>query len=327
MSVSLPDRIPLEAIRQARERIKDSAIRTPLVRLPYDGPREIWLKLETLQPVGSFKIRGARNAIGSIEPGELAKGIYTASAGNMALGLAWCARLRHIPFTAVVPDHAPDAKLAALDRLGARIVPVPFERWWQVLLERTYPGMEGRFIHPVSDVAVMAGNATIGAEILEDLPHVEKVLVPFGGGGLIAGIASALKFLGPGARCIACEVESAAPLSASLAAGAPQPVTYSPSFVDGIGSSGLLPEMWPMVKGLIEGSAVVSLEETAEAIRTLVQRMRIVAEGAGAVALATALSGKAGGGTICCIVSGGNIDPARLAAILTKAPDSLGPAH
>jgi threonine dehydratase len=327
MSVSMPDRIPLEAIRQARERIKDSAIRTPLVRLPYDGPREIWLKLETLQPVGSFKIRGARNAIGSIEPGELAKGIYTASAGNMALGLAWCARLRNIPFTAVVPDHAPEAKLAALDRLGARIVPVPFERWWQVLLERTYPGMEGRFIHPVSDVAVMAGNATIGAEILEDLPHVEKVLVPFGGGGLIAGIASALKYLGPGARAIACEVESAAPLSASLAAGAPQQVPYSPSFVDGIGSSGLLPEMWPMVKGLIEGAAVVSLEETADAIRTLVQRMRIVAEGAGAVALATALSGKAGGGTICCIVSGGNIDPSRLAAILTKAPDSLGPAH
>ena len=325
MSVTMPDRIPLEAIRRARERIKDSAIRTPLIRLPYDGPRDIWLKLETLQPVGSFKIRGARNAIGTIEASELARGIYTASAGNMALGLAWCARSRNIPFTAIVPDHAPEAKLAALDRLGAQIVPVPFERWWRVLLERRYEGMPGRFIHPVSDLAVMAGNATIGAEILEDLPHVEKVLVPYGGGGLIAGIASALKYLGPGARAIACEVETAAPLSASMAAGSPQQVPYRPSFVDGIGASGLLPEMWPLVKGLIEGVAVVSLEETADAIRTLVERMRIVAEGAGAVAVATALSGKAGGGTICCIVSGGNIDPARLAAILTKAPDSLGP--
>jgi threonine dehydratase len=325
MTVTMPERIPLEAIRQARERIKDTAIRTPLVRLPYDGPREIWLKLETLQPVGSFKIRGARNAIGMIEPGELSRGIYTASAGNMALGLAWCARARNIPFTTVVPDHAPEAKLAALDRLGARIVPVPFERWWRVLLERKYEGLEGRFIHPVSDVAVMAGNATIGAEILEDLPHVEKVLVPYGGGGLAAGIASTLKYLGPGARVIACEVETAAPLGPSLAAGSPQQVPYQASFVDGIGAAGLLPEMWPMVKGLLGGVAAVSLEETADAIRTLVQRMRVVAEGAGAVALAVALSGRAGGGTICCIVSGGNIDPARLAAILTRAPDSLGP--
>jgi threonine dehydratase len=326
MTVIMPERIPLDAIRQARERIKDSAIRTPLLRLPYDGPREIWLKLETLQPVGSFKIRGARNAIGTIPPDELAKGVYTASAGNMALGLAWCAQIRNIPFTAIVPDHAPEAKLAALDRLGARVVPVSFDRWWRVLLERGYEDMEGHFIHPVSDVAVMAGNATIGAEILEDLPHVEKVLVPYGGGGLCAGIASTLKYLGPGARVIACEVETAAPLSASMEAGSPQRIAYQPSFVDGIGASGLLPEMWPMVKGLIDGVAVVSLEETADAIRTLVQRMRVVAEGAGAVAVATALSGKAGDGTICCIISGGNIDPSRLAAILTKAPNSLGPA-
>ncbi len=327
MTITLPDRIPLDAIREARERIKDSAVRTPLVRLPFDGPREIWLKLETLQPVGSFKIRGARNAIGTLSAQELSRGIYTASAGNMALGLAWCARVRNIPFTAVVPDHAPEAKLAALDRLGARILPVPFQRWWRILLEREYAGMEGRFIHPVSDVAVMAGNATIGMEILEDLPHVEKVLVPYGGGGLAAGIASALKFLGPGARVIACEVETAAPLTASLAAGEPQQISYQSSFVDGIGAAGLLPEMWPMVRGLISGAAVVSLEETADAIRTLVQRARIVAEGAGAVPVATALSGKAGGGTICCVVSGGNIDPSRLAAILTKAPDCLGPAH
>jgi threonine dehydratase len=327
MSIVLPERIPLDAIRQARERIKDSAIRTPLIRLPYDGPRDIWLKLETLQPVGSFKIRGARNAIGTIDPAVLAKGIYTASAGNMALGLAWCARDRGIPFTAVIPDHAPEAKRSALERLGARLIPVPFDRWWRVLLERRFEGMEGcHFIHPVSDVAVMAGNATIGAEILEDLPDVEKVLVPFGGGGLAAGIASTLKYLGPGARVIACEIETAAPLSASLQAGSPQQITYRPSFVDGIGSSGMLPEMWPMVKGLIEGVAVVSLEETADAIRILVERLRVVAEGAGAVPLATALSGRAGGGTLCCVISGGNINPSRLAAILTKTPDSFGPA-
>ena len=324
--MDLPERIPLDAIRQARTRIKDTAVRTPLIRLPYDGPREIWLKLETLQPVGSFKIRGARNAIGAIDPDQLKQGIYTASAGNMALGLAWCARERNIPFTAVVPDHAPAIKLAALDRFGARILPVSRERWWRVLLERKFEGAEGRFIHPVSDVTVMAGNATVGTEILEDLPHVEKVLVPFGGGGLACGIGSALKALEPGARVIACEVETAAPLTASLQAGSPQTVSYTPSFVDGAGASGLLPEMWPMIRGLIEGSAVVTLAETADAVRMMVERMHIVAEGAGALPLAAAMAGKAGGGTICCVVSGGNIDSTRLAAILTKAPGATDPA-
>jgi threonine dehydratase len=320
VTISLPERIPLDAIRQARQRIKDSAVRTPLVRLPYDGPREIWLKLETLQPVGSFKIRGARNAIGALDDEQLKRGVYTASAGNMAQGLAWCARERNIAFTAIVPDHAPAVKLAALERLGARTVPVPFDRWWQVLVDHHFDGMEGAFIHPVSNVAVMAGNATIATEILEDLPHVEKVLVPFGGGGLSCGISSALKALQPGARVVGCEVESAHPLSTSLEAGEPRKVPYTPSFVDGIGASGILPEMWPLIKGLIDAAAVVTLDEAADAIRLLVERMRVVAEGAGAVPVAAALSGKAGGGTICCIISGGNIDPARLAAILMRQP-------
>lgn len=325
MAEPLPERIPLDAIRQARARIKDSAVRTPLVRFPYDGPREIWLKLETLQPVGSFKIRGARNAIAAIDPEVLKKGCYTASAGNMALGLAYCARERNVPFTAIVPDHAPATKLAALDRLGAKIIPVTFERWWKVLLERRYPGVEGCFVHPVADPDVMAGNATVATEILEDLPHVEKVLVPFGGGGLACGIASALKALQPGARVIACEIETAAPLTPSLEAGAPKTVTYTPSFVDGAGSASLLPEMWPMIKTLIDGSAMVSLEQAAEAIRMLVERMHIVAEGAGALSLAAALSGKAGGGTMCCVISGGNLDSSRLAALLTQAPGATGP--
>jgi len=319
----IPDRIPLDSIRQARQRIKDATIRTPLLRLPFEGPREIWLKLETLQPVGSFKIRGARNAVAALDKQALEKGILTASAGNMALGLAWCAREGNIPFASVVPDHAPVAKLAALERLGARILPVPFERWWQVLEERRFEAESGTFIHPVADVDVMAGNGTIALEILEDLPDVEKVLVPFGGGGLACGISSALKALGPGTRVIGCEVETAAPLSASLEAGSPQTVPYTPSFVDGIGSSRLLPAMWPAIQGLVEGAVVVSLEETADAIRTLVERIRVVAEGAGAVPVAAALSGRAGGGTMCCVVSGGNIDPSRLAAILTKAPGAL----
>jgi threonine dehydratase len=315
---ALPGVIPLEAIQAARSRIADAAIRTPLIRLPGSAAPEIWLKLETLQPVGSFKIRGARNAIGTLDAAALSRGVYTASAGNMALGLAWCARARELPFTTVVPEHAPRAKLSQLEALGARIVRVPFERWWQVLREHRYEGLEGCFIHPVADAAVMAGNGTIGLEILEELPGVETVLVPFGGGGLSCGIASALSGMGARARVIGCEIETATPLRTSLEAGGPRTVERTPSFVDGIGGAGLLPEMWPLVERLIDADAVVSLAEAAAAIRTLVERVHVVAEGAGAVPLAAALSGRVTGRVICCVISGGNIDTAILVDILAK---------
>ncbi len=249
-------------------------------------------------------------------PEALARGVYTASAGNMAQGVAWNARRLGIPCTVVVPDHAPRAKLDAVERLGGRVVKVPVDRWWQVLAEHSYPGIEGLFIHPVADRAVIAGNGTIGLEILEDLPDVDAVLVPWGGGGLSCGIASAVRALQPSAKTFACEVDTAAPLAASLAAGRPVPVDYTPSFVDGIGARGLLPEMWPLALDVIAGSLVVRLEETAAAVRLLAGRARVVAEGAGAVPVAAALAGKGGPGRIVCVVSGGNIDLDRLAAIL-----------
>jgi threonine dehydratase len=315
---ALPEQIPLGAIREARARIMDSAIRTPLIRLPGSSSPAIWLKLETLQPVGSFKIRGARNAIGGIAPASLAGGVYTASAGNMALGLAWCAQRRGIPFTAIVPEHAPAAKLTKLEHLGARIVRVPFERWWRVLQEHRFDAMEGTFIHPVADVAVMAGNGTIGLEILEELPGVDAIMVPFGGGGLSCGIASALAGMGAKARVVGCEIETATPLRTSLEAGAPRTVERTPSFVDGIGGAGLLPEMWPLIQRLIESDAVVSLAEAAAAIRLLVEQVHVVAEGAGAVPLAAALSGRVTGEVICCVISGGNIDSTVLIDVLAN---------
>jgi threonine dehydratase len=318
MRGALPELIPLDAVRAAQERIAGAAIRSPLLRLPGSVAPEIWLKLETLQPVGSFKIRGARNAIGALEPEALSRGVYTASAGNMALGLAWCARERNIPFAAIVPDHAPEAKLSKLKQLGAHIVPVPFARWWRVLQEHQYEGMDGCFIHPVADAEVIAGNGTIGIEILEELPGVDAVLVPFGGGGLSCGIASALRGLGSPARVVGCEVETATPLCAALEAGSPQAVTRIPSFVDGIGGAGVLPEMWPLIQRLIAAAAVVSLAETRAAIRTLVERAHVVAEGAGAVPLAAAFSGRVTGLVICCVISGGNIDSAVLADILAS---------
>jgi threonine dehydratase len=309
----------LEQIIEARRVIADSAIRTPLLRLNViDAPAEIYLKLENLQPIGSFKIRGAANALGHTPPDRLARGVYTASAGNMAQGVGWRARELGIPFSVVVPDHAPDTKLAAIERLGGRIEKVPFDAWWQILLTHRHAGIDGLFIHPVSDTHVMAGHGTIGLEIFEDLPGVDTVIVPYGGGGLSCGIASAMRALKPEVKVYACEVETAAPLAASLAAGEPRDVDCKPSFVDGIGGKGLLPEMWPLVSSLLDGSLVMSLDEVKAALKLLAERNRVIAEGAGATPVAAALSGKAGGGKIACVVSGGNIDLGKLCAILTN---------
>jgi len=307
-----------DEIARARERIAGAAVRTPLVPLEVAGlPARVYLKLENLQPIGSFKLRGAMNAMRLAGPERLREGVYTASAGNMAQGVAWVARAMGIPCTAIVPDHAPQTKLDAIERLGGTTVKVPFERWWHILEQHGDPGREGLFIHPVADPGVIAGNGTIGLEILEDLPDVDSILVPYGGGGLISGIAIAALAKRPGVRVYACEVETAAPLSASLGAGEPRTIGYQPSFVDGIGGRSVLPEMWPMVRGLVEGSIVVSLEEVASAIRLLVERTHVVAEGAGATPVAAALKREAEGSKIVCIVSGGNIDPKKLARILS----------
>ncbi|HKW52005.1 MAG TPA: pyridoxal-phosphate dependent enzyme [Candidatus Eisenbacteria bacterium] len=307
----------LEEIRAARERIASSVMRTPLVRLRMDdAPAEIHLKLENLQPIGSFKLRGAANAMRLQPRDALARGVYTASAGNMAQGVAWNARLLGVPCTVIVPEQAPRTKLDAIERLGARVVKVPFDVWWSVLVEHSYPGMNGLFIHPVSDPAVIAGHASIGLEILEDLPEVDAILVPYGGGGLSSGIAAAARAIKPGVKVFACEVATAAPFAASLAAGSPRSIEHRPSFVDGIGGKSLLAEMWPMVKELLAGSIVVEAADAAAALRLLVERNRVVAEGAGAVPVAAALTGRAGTGKVACVISGGNIDSDKLAKIL-----------
>jgi threonine dehydratase len=309
--------ISLHDIRKAKERIRESTFRTPLIPLNVTGASaRIFLKLENLQPIGSFKIRGASNAMAAAPAESLARGVYTASAGNMAQGVAWNAQRMNIPCTVIVPDHAPQTKLDAIARMGARVIKVPFDRWWQVLVERAYPDIEGVFIHPVSDPLVMAGNGTIGLEILEDLPTVDCVIAPYGGGGLSTGIASALRSLKPEVKVYACEADTAAPLSASLAAGHPQPFEYVPSFVDGMGGKSVLPEMWPLARDILDGSLVVSLSEIASALKLLVERNRVVAEGAGAAPVAAAMNGSAGTGTIVCVISGGNIDLTRLVPIL-----------
>ncbi|HZQ82440.1 MAG TPA: pyridoxal-phosphate dependent enzyme [Gaiellaceae bacterium] len=308
--------IPFAEIERARQVIDGVAVRTPLVRLDVEADAEIWLKLELLQPVRSFKIRGAGNAILTATDGQLADGVLTASAGNMAQGVAYAARLRGVPATIVVPDSAPRAKLDAIERYGGRVVPVPYEEWWNVLVTGSFDGAGGMFVHPVADPRVQAGNGTIGLELLEQSPDFDAVVVPYGGGGLVTGIASAVKAKRPEVSVYSAEPETGAPAAAAFAAGAPASVGFTPSFVDGAGSGSLLPAVWEQASQLLDGAFGLPLDEVAAAIRLLAERTRVIAEGAGALAVAAAASGRVSGKKIVCIVSGGNIDSGVVARIL-----------
>ena len=307
----------LSQVNAARKHVYASAIRTPLVRLNVEAAADIYLKLENLQPIGSFKIRGASNAIRRMSDDALRKGVLTASAGNMAQGVAWQARELNIPCTVIAPETVPLTKISAIERLGGRVIKAPFEEWWRVFQERSYPGIDAAFIHAFDDIDVMAGNGTIGLEIVEDLPDVDAVVVPWGGGGLACGIAAAIRALKPSVKIYAAEAATAAPLTASLAAGSPQTVDYQPSFVDGIGAKSVFPQMLERAQALLDGSLVAELDAIADALRLLAERNRVIAEGAGATPVACALSGQAGTGKTVCVVSGGNIDFEKLCGILT----------
>jgi threonine dehydratase len=306
--------IPLEEIRRARERIGDDVLRTPLV--PFGVDERIQLKLECLQPVGSFKLRGALSAVRAAARQEVASGVVTASAGNMAQGVAWAAREIGVPARVICPEGAPRAKLDRVEALGGEVVPVTHEDWWQAMLDRGREGVEGFFVHPVADEAVMAGNGTIGLELAEDAADFDSVVIPWGGGGLTTGIASAAKALRPEVRVVTAEPETAAPLAAAFAAGEPHEIEFAPSWIDGAGGRALLPGMWEHARELVDEAVAIPLAEVEEAVRLLASRAHVVAEGAGALALAAALRRD---DRCVCIVSGGNIDADVYARILSPA--------
>lgn len=311
----LREGVTLARVHAARERLSDHLRVTPVIPLPVrDGT--VHLKCENLQPIGSFKLRGAGNALLEARPEHIAAGVVTASAGNMAQGVAWWARKLGVTCTAVVPDTAPDAKLIPFEGLGGRVLRVPYQEWWATLERRGHPDAQGYFVHPVADPAVVAGNGTLALELLEQVPDLHTVLVPFGGGGLAGGIGATLRAMGRKVRVIGCEVETAAPLQASLAVGRPMAVDRIPSWVDGIGGSGMLEEMWPLVREVVPEAAVSSLAEVAQAIRVLAGEARLVAEGAGAASLAPVLAGRVDPVGVVCVVSGGNINPGVLGTIL-----------
>lgn len=311
--------IGLEAIQRARARLGSAVLRTPLVPLePSLGAAKVYLKLECMQPTGSFKVRGAGNSIlAALERGPV-KGVYTTSAGNMAQALAWHAKRLGISCTTIVPDTAPESKLAGIRRSGAEIVQLPWDTVWNITLSGSYGPLRDRlYVPPFNHPDMIAGNGTIGLEISEDLPRIDQVYVAIGGGGLIAGIASALRSLQPTARVIAVEPETATAFTTSLKAGKASEVVRTPSFVDGSGSSSVFPEMWARLSGLVTESRVVSLEETASAIRYLFERHHVIAEGAAGTAVAAARAAEKESATIVAVVSGGNIDPGKLMTILS----------
>jgi threonine dehydratase len=306
-----------EDVAAARNNIRGFALRTPLLKLAADVPGvNIYLKLENLQPLGSFKIRPGINVLKTMDPQRLRRGVLTASAGNFGLGLVFAAREIGVPATVLVPDGSAATKATALAELGAKVIRLPFDEWWQVLTSRSFDGEDGVFIHPVAESAVIAGNATIGAEIIEDHPDFDAVVVPFGGGGLACGIGSVMRRLKPAVRMIAAESEAAQPAAAALANGRPVKVPHIQSFVDGMGSTTVLGEMWPLVREMVDQATCASFAQIAQAIRLLASRHHVIAEAAGAASVAAAMSGQAGKGDIICIISGGNIDAPKLGAIL-----------
>ncbi len=315
--------ITLAEIREARGRIASTIVRTPLVRLEL-GPTfpDIRLKLENLQPINAYKLRGAANAVALLPESERKRGVWTISAGNAGQGVAYAARRAGVPCTVVVIETAPASKLERMRALGARLVPVPYERAWKALDERSFPGIEGTFVHPFDDHDFIAGHATLGLEILEDAPDTVAVIASIGGGGLITGVGSAIKALRPEIRIWGAEPETAAPAARSFALGSPQAFPgWQRSFVDGAGGQSVFPRMWERMKPVVDGCIVVSLTQTKLALRLLAEKARVIAEGAGALPLAAALTGEAGHGPIVAIVSGGNIDLGTFCEILEATAD------
>jgi len=310
--------ISLAEIRLARERIAGTIVRTPLVRLELGpGAPDIRLKLENLQPINAYKLRGAANAVALLSDAERRRGVWTISAGNAGQGVAYAARAAGVPCTVVAIETAPAAKLERMKALGAKLVPVPYEVAWKALDDRAYPGVEGTFVHPFDDHNFITGHATMGLEILEDAPDTAAVIVAIGGGGLITGVGSAVKALRPSIRVWGAEPETAAPAALSFERGSPQVFSaWKASFVDGAGGQSLFPRMWQRMKPVADGSIVVTLEETKRAMRLMAEKSRVIAEGAGALPLAAALTGKAGAGPIVAVVSGGNIDLKKFAELV-----------
>jgi threonine dehydratase len=317
--------IEIDDIREARSRIAGTVLRTPLVKLDAgEGAREVWLKLENLQPTNAYKIRGATNAVARLSDEERSRGVWTISAGNAGQGVAYAAREFGIPSTVVAIETAPQTKLDRMRALGATIVPVSYEQAWRAAEAHAFEGLEGTFVHPFDNHDFIAGHGTMGLEILEDLPEVRTVIAAIGGGGLITGVGSAIKALRPDVKVLGAEPETAAPYALSLREGGPQRFPdWRASFVDGAGGKSVTERMWQRMRPVTDGTITVTLDQVRDAMRLTAEKSRTIAEGAGALALAAALTGEAGEGPIACVVSGGNIDLETFTELVSGVPKTM----
>jgi threonine dehydratase len=312
--------ITIEDVEKARERIGGTVLRTPLVKLELDkGSPEIWLKLENLQPTNAYKIRGAMNAVAALSDEERAKGVWTISAGNAGQGVAYAARAFGVPSTVLAIETAPQTKLDRMRALGATIVPVSYQDAWKIAEAHSYPGLDGTLVHPFDNHDFIAGHGTMALEILEDLPGLRTVIAAIGGGGLLTGVGSPMKALRPDVKVLGAEPDTAAPYAYSLAQGSPQWFPdWKASFVDGAGGKSVTERMWERMRPVTDGAITVTLDQTRDAMRLIAEKARTIAEGAGALALAAALTGEAGEGPIVCVVSGGNIDLDKFAELVSR---------
>jgi len=311
--------ISVADVQEARERIAGEILRTPLVRLSVDDlPAEIYLKLENLQPVGSFKQRGAINVLKNASRDKLSQGISTASSGNFGLAMAWYANRMGIPMNVVVQETSSESKLEPLRKAGGAVFKLPFEEWFQLVSSGKFEKLPGHFIHPVYNRDIWAGHGTIALEILEDLSDVDAIIVPYGGGGLFCGISSVIHELKPDTKLFVSEAETAAPVTAALAAGRPKKIVKKPAPFHCVGGPSVLAPMWPLVSRFLEGAIVVTLAEVAEALRLMAEKNHVIAEGSGALPVAAAMTGKAGSGKVVCVVTGGNIDTDIFLKILAR---------
>jgi threonine dehydratase len=312
----------LDDARAAAERIREVAVRTPLVPLrSYSGARpEILLKPETLQPVTSFKIRGAYNWASSLTDAQRARGLSTVSAGNTAQAVAYAARLVGASARSRLPDTTPRAKIDAIEAYGMEPVFMPGDELFDWMLSAGWEGEPYTFLHPWVEPLMVAGSATVGLEIFDELPDVDTVFISVGGGGLICGVGSALKALNPGIRVVAVQPEACAPIRACLAAGQPVWVDPEPTLCDGLGVPLVTDEMWPLLRSVVDETVEISEEQVEDAIRRLALDNKLVVEGAGAASLAAALATPIEQrGRSVCVLSGGSIDGDTFAAIVGGA--------
>ena len=313
----------IESVKLAAQTLNNVSIRTPIVDLHnYDYADDISLKVETLQPIGSYKVRGVYNWAGSLTKEQLALGLSTHSAGNTAQALGYVSGLLNVKARSLIPDTTPPVKVKAIKQYGVTPVMMPFEQILNFVLNEGWKQEPYTFLNPWGDQMMITGNGTIALEILEDCPDVETVFIPVGGGGLIAGVGSVLKKLKPSVQIIGVQTEACPALHAAFEQGSPLWVDSQDTICEGVAVPFISNEMFPLLSKIIDEVVLISEAEARKSIKRIANQNNIVVEGSGGLSVAAALSTpKDQRGKSVCILSGSAIEPSILADIMSTSED------